>query len=152
MAEIKISKNNSPKNPHSATCKILMDWWKVKSRWCYHGSCKLVALELHNNCSYIVVNKLHKLHMYMVSHIVNYIYVVTYVTCFITLTHKNMLSFNELQMVISTQKPSCKTSYISPHFLIMAYHDLIMEIMQNSFIHNSYVSCINIVHWKHMDL
>jgi hypothetical protein len=35
--------------------------------WCYHGSCKLVTLELHNSCFYIVVTLLH---VYMVSHIV----------------------------------------------------------------------------------
>ncbi len=29
-------------------------------------------------------------------------------------------------------------------------HDLILEIMQNSFIHNLYVSHINIMHWKHI--
>jgi hypothetical protein len=29
-------------------------------------------------------------------------------------------------------------------------HDLIMEIMQNSFNRNSYISHTNIVHWKHI--
>jgi hypothetical protein len=29
-------------------------------------------------------------------------------------------------------------------------HDLIMEIVQKNFIHNSYVLHINIVHWKHI--
>jgi hypothetical protein len=29
-----------------------------------------------------------------------------------------MLNFNELQMVIATQKPNCMTSYKSPHFSI----------------------------------
>jgi hypothetical protein len=29
-------------------------------------------------------------------------------------------------------------------------HDLIMEIMQNLFIHDLYVSHINIMHWKHI--
>jgi hypothetical protein len=157
-------KKKSTKNPHSATCQILMDQWKVMSTWCYHGSCKLITLELHNSCFYIVVNELHnscfyiivnelhKLHMYIVSHIVNCIYCNLCDLFDNTHTHKNMLSCNELQMVIATQKPSCKTSYISPHFLKVASHDLIMEIMQKSFIHNSYVSCINIMHWKHMDL
>jgi hypothetical protein len=31
----------------------------------------LIALKLHNNCSYIIVIELHKLHMYMVSHTLN---------------------------------------------------------------------------------
>jgi hypothetical protein len=31
-----------------------------------HGNCKLVALELHNSCSYIVVIELQKLHMYTI--------------------------------------------------------------------------------------
>jgi hypothetical protein len=29
-------------------------------------------------------------------------------------------------------------------------HDLIMEIIQNSFNHNSYISHINTMHWKHI--
>jgi hypothetical protein len=29
-------------------------------------------------------------------------------------------------------------------------HDLVMEFMQNLFIHNLYISHINIVHWKHV--
>jgi len=70
MGETNISKKNvlSPKNLHSAMCQILMDQWKVMLAWHYHGSCKLVALELHNSCFYIVVIELHKLHMYMVSY------------------------------------------------------------------------------------
>jgi hypothetical protein len=32
------------------------------------------------------------------------------------------------------------------HITNLASHNLIMEIMQNLFIHNSYVSCIDIVH------
>ncbi len=35
-------------------------------------------------------------------------------------------------------------------FFKYLHHDLIMEIMQKSFIHNSYNLCINIVHWKHI--
>jgi len=35
---------------------------------------KLIALELHNNYSYIVVIKLHMLYMYMVSHTVSCIH------------------------------------------------------------------------------
>jgi hypothetical protein len=48
-------------------------WQNVILTWYYHCSCKLVALELHNSCSYIVVIKLHELHMYTVSHIMNWI-------------------------------------------------------------------------------
>jgi hypothetical protein len=75
MVETNISqkKTFSPKISHNVTCQILMDWWKLTSTWCYHCSCKLIALELHNSCSYIVVTKLHELHMYIVSHMVNYI-------------------------------------------------------------------------------
>ncbi len=29
-------------------------------------------------------------------------------------------------------------------------HDLVMKIMKNSFIHNSYISHVDIVHWKHI--
>jgi hypothetical protein len=29
-------------------------------------------------------------------------------------------------------------------------HDLLMEIMQILFIYNMYVSCIDILHWKHI--
>jgi hypothetical protein len=38
------------------------------------------------------------------------------------------------------------------HLLItnLASHNLVMEIMQNSFNHNSYVSLIKIVYWKHI--
>jgi hypothetical protein len=32
----------------------------------------------------------------------------------------------------------------------LASHDLVMEIMQISFIHNSYILRTNIVHWKHI--
>jgi hypothetical protein len=50
-------KKHSPKNLNSATCQILMIWWKVMSTWYYRGSCKLLALKLHSGCSYIVVIK-----------------------------------------------------------------------------------------------
>jgi hypothetical protein len=81
-------------------CHIMMDWWKVMLTWHYHYSCKLVALELHNSCSYIAITKLHKLHMYMVSHMVSYIYCNS---CNLTnSTHicRNPLSCNEVQMVL----------------------------------------------------
>jgi hypothetical protein len=39
--------------------------------WLYNGSYKLVALELHNNCSCIVTTKLHELHTYTVPHMMN---------------------------------------------------------------------------------
>jgi hypothetical protein len=32
----------------------------------------------------------------------------------------------------------------------LASHDLVMEIVQNSFICNFYIPYINIVHWKHI--
>jgi len=112
-------KKHSPKNPHSATCLVLINQWKVTSTWRHHSSRKLVALKLHNNCSYIIVIELHKLHMYMVS------YMVSCIPCNLcnlsngTHTHINRLSCNELQMVIVTQKPNCKASFKSPHFIIL---------------------------------
>jgi len=51
----------------------LMDGWKAMSTWCYNHSCKLVALGLHNSCSYTITTKLHKLHTYMVPHMLNWI-------------------------------------------------------------------------------
>jgi hypothetical protein len=48
-----------------------MDQWKVTLAWHYHSSCKLVALKLHNSCSYIIVTKLNELHMYTISHTMN---------------------------------------------------------------------------------
>jgi hypothetical protein len=53
------------KLPHSVMCQILMNWWKMTLVWHYHSSCKLVALELYNSYSYIVVTMLHKLHIYI---------------------------------------------------------------------------------------
>jgi len=116
MVEVNISKEKKPKNPHSATCQHLMDWWKMMLAWCYHHSCKLVALELHNSCFYIVVIKLH---MYAISHTMRCIYCNSYNFSDSTHVHRNTLSCNELQMVIATQKPSCKTSWKSPQFFIM---------------------------------
>jgi hypothetical protein len=63
-------KQISPKNPHNVTFQILMDQWKMTSCWCYYGNYKLIALELHNNHSYIIVIELHELHMYTISHMV----------------------------------------------------------------------------------
>jgi hypothetical protein len=46
MMEINISKKKS-KNPHNATCQILMDGCKlVRSTWCYICSCNEVAYYL----------------------------------------------------------------------------------------------------------
>jgi hypothetical protein len=67
-------KEISPKNPHNVTCQILLDQWKMISCWCYYGDYKLIALELHNNCFYIVVTELHGLHMYTISHMLSCIY------------------------------------------------------------------------------
>jgi hypothetical protein len=108
--------NSHPKIP-IVPHQILMDQWKMTLTWCYHGSCKLFALKLHNSCSYIVVIKLHELHMYIVSHTVSCIY---YNSCNLSNsihTYKNMQSCNEWQMVIVTQKPSCKVNCKSPYFL-----------------------------------
>ncbi len=41
-------------------------------------------------------------------------------------------------------------SFVLNYITNLTSHDLVMEIVLNSFIHNSYVSCIDIVHWKHI--
>jgi hypothetical protein len=92
-----------------------MDWWKVTLTWHYHGGCKLVALDLHCSYSYITVIDLH---MYTISCIVNYIHSNSCDLSNNIHTHKNMLSCNELQMVIPTLKPNCEASCKSPHLLI----------------------------------
>jgi hypothetical protein len=125
MVGINIFQKNSSKNPHNATCQILMDWWKMMLTWHYYGICKLVALELHNNCSYIVVTKLHDLHMYIVSHTMSCICCSSCNLFNNTHTHKKYVELqwivNELQIVIATQKPSCKVSCKSFHFLIVQF-------------------------------
>jgi len=45
-----------------------------KSAKHYNSSCKLVALELHNSCSYIVVTKLHELHTYIIPYTMNCVF------------------------------------------------------------------------------
>jgi hypothetical protein len=68
-------------------------WWineKQCLTWRYHASYKLVALELQIYCSYIIVTKLHKLHMYMVSYIMNQTSVATHVICLIALMPKEI--------------------------------------------------------------
>jgi hypothetical protein len=89
---------------------------KTTSTWCYHGSYKLVALELHNNCSYIVVNKLHKLHMYTISHMVNCIHCNSCNLSDNIQSYRNTLNCNELQIIIAIKKPSCKANCKSPFF------------------------------------
>jgi hypothetical protein len=75
---------------------------KTNINMTFHCSCKLVALELHNSCLYIVVHELHELHRYMVSHTMN----INYICCNScdlfdsTHAHRNMLNCNELQMFI----------------------------------------------------
>jgi hypothetical protein len=42
-------------------------------------------------------------------------------------------------------------SYNQVHYIAnLTSHDLVMEIVQNSLNHNSYISHTNIVHWKHI--
>jgi hypothetical protein len=77
---------------------------KIMSTRCSHGSCKLIALKLRNSCSYIVLTKLFELQMYVVSNIMSYM---RWNSCDLfnnIHTHRNRLSYNELQMVITTQK------------------------------------------------
>jgi len=121
-------KKHSQKILHNATCQILINQWKVTSTWHHQGSCKLVALKLHSS-SYIIVTKLHELHMYMV------LYMMSCNSCDLsnsTHVHKNMLSRNELQMVIVIQKPNCKVSFKSPHFFTMCQ-------LFNFFLTNNYL-------------
>ncbi len=57
--------------------------------------------------------------MYTISHMVCFIH---YNSCNLsnnTHAHKNMISCNELQKVITTQKPNCKANYKLPYFFIM---------------------------------
>ncbi len=112
-------KKHSQKNPHSVMCQNFINQWKVMSTWRHHNSCKLVALKLHSSSSYIIVVELHKLHMYMVSYMVSCIPCNSCNLSNSTHTHKNMLTCNELQMIIATQKPNCKASFKSPHFPIL---------------------------------
>jgi hypothetical protein len=75
----------------------------------------------------MVVIKLNELHMYMVSHMVNYIHYNSYDLSNSIHSHKNTLSYNELQMVIAIQKTDCKASYKSVHFFIV----FIIPLSQN---------------------
>jgi len=84
------------------------------STWSQHGSYKLIALELHISCSYIVITESHELHMYTVSHMVSCILCNSCDLSDSIHTYKNTLSCNELQMVIATQNPNCKASCKSP--------------------------------------
>jgi hypothetical protein len=82
----------------------------------------VVALELHNGCSYIVVIELHKLHAHTISHTMNYIYCNSCNLFDNIHAYKNMLNCNELQIVIAIKKPNCKVNYKSPFFLIVNCH------------------------------
>jgi hypothetical protein len=63
----------------------------------------LITLELHNSCFYIVIIELHELYMYTVLHITNYICYNSYnLSNNNSHVYKNILSYNELQMVITT--------------------------------------------------
>jgi hypothetical protein len=73
---------------------------KINVSMMLHGNCKLVALELHNNCSYILVIEMQKLHMYTISPMMNYIYCNPCNLFDNIHAHKNTSSCNELQMVI----------------------------------------------------
>jgi hypothetical protein len=76
-----------------------------------HSNCKLVALELHNSCSYIVVIELQKLHMYTISSMMNYICCNSCNLFDNIHAHKNTSSCNELQIVIATKKPRLKSPF-----------------------------------------
>ncbi len=82
----------------------------------------VVALELHNGCSYIVAIELHKLHMYTISRTMNYILCNSCKLFDNTNAHRNTLNCNELQIAIATQKPNCKVNWKSPLFLIVNCH------------------------------
>jgi hypothetical protein len=59
--------------------------------------------------------------MYTISHIMSYIHCNSCNLSNNTHPHRKTSSYNELQMVIVTQKPSCKASCKSPHFLIVPF-------------------------------
>jgi hypothetical protein len=65
----------------------------------YYWNSKLVALDLHNNFSYIIVIELHELHMYMVSHAKSCIYCNSSDILDSTHARRNTLSCNELQII-----------------------------------------------------
>jgi len=113
-------KKVSQKNPHSVICQILMDWWKVTSTWHYHCNCKSVTLELHSSCSYIIGIELHELHMYTISCTMNCIHCNSCDLSDNTRVYRNMLSCNELQMLVATEKSSYKANCKSPYFFIVS--------------------------------
>ncbi len=85
------------------------------STWCDHYSCKLIALKLHINCSYVFINW-----VAWVVYVYNFTYDATN-SCDLfdnIHVHRNMLNCNELQMLIAAQKPNCTVSCKSPHFFI----------------------------------
>jgi hypothetical protein len=79
----------------------------------------LVVLKLHNNYSYTVVIELHDLHMFIFSHMVSCILCNSFDLSNNIHIRRNALNCDEIQMVIATQKPSCKITCKSPHFLIV---------------------------------
>jgi hypothetical protein len=93
-----------------------MDVWKKKLAKHYNNSCKLVALELHNSYSYIVVTKLHKLHTNIVPYIVSCVFCNSCNSFDNTHDVEICWVLMKLQMVIAIQKLSCKASYKSPFF------------------------------------
>jgi hypothetical protein len=117
IVKINISKNN---NFHSkipiVPCQILMDHQKILSTWCYHCSCKLVALELHNICSWIIIIELHAVHMYITSHMVGCICCNSCNLSNNFHAHRNMLNCNELQMVIAFQNMNSRPIINHPIF------------------------------------
>jgi len=68
---------------------------KTMLAWHYNSSCKLVTLELPNNCSCTITAKLHKLHTYIIPHIMSCIH---YNSINSSCAIKNMLSCNEVAM------------------------------------------------------
>jgi hypothetical protein len=65
---------------------------------------------------YIIVIELH---MYTISHVINYIPCNSCNLFDSTHAHRNLLSCNMLQMIIATQKSSYKASCKLPHFFIV---------------------------------
>jgi hypothetical protein len=64
--------------------------------WHYNSSCKLVALELPNNCSCTITIELHKLHTYKIPHIMSCIHYNSINSSNNIHAIKNMLSCNEV--------------------------------------------------------
>jgi len=77
----------------------------------------VVIMKLHNSWKWVPIN--------CIIYIVNYNFV-THVTCSLAFT---MYKYDEFQVVIATQKWSCKANYTRPLFLIMKKSKLMSTLI-----------------------